>query len=244
MALSGVLLSACGADVSFVYDRTQYQTNQFTENFYDDETLSTIFASENLSYTTNWSFPESQIRQAIPATEPNDPYGDQFALNHKLARAMPSLAYGFESKLFDGILYCTDAERISKSRLQLLPSGMGYRFPKVLDTYSTLGLFMKAGADTDQGGKKITALNVAFSFYRPSIFGYEQMTMHLEIVNLVQSNFPGYYEITLPASILKGIVGFSFTYTIVTPIISEAMEHLTGVFLYEVLLPGATWQNA
>lgn len=236
-----MLLTACGADVAAVYSRNQFQTNEYAENHYVDTVIASTFAPANIAFANTITYPVNDVRKTIPTTS-EDPNGDQFALNEKLAKAMPSIAYGFESKLFDGILFCTDAQRLSKSRLQLLPSGVGYVFPKSLQTYSTLGLFMKAGADTDQGGEKIVDLDVTVSLYRNTNQGWEQFSLIIPVRNLVQSNFPGYYEITLPATLLVGVSGFSLTYTIVNPVPATELASLTGLFLYEVLFPGATWR--
>jgi hypothetical protein len=234
------LLTSCGADVAAVYRRSLYHTNEFSENHYVDRVIADQFQPEQIAFTTNWTFPPSAISDAIPITE-NDPNGDQFALTQKLSRSMPSIAYGFESKIFDGILFCTDAQRLSKSRLQLLPSGFGYVFPRQLATYKTLGLFMKSGADTDAGAQKIIDVNILLSLYRASNFGWEQFTLTLNIRNLIGSNFPGYYEISLPENVLQGISAMSFTYEIVNPLPATDLENLTGIFLYEVLFPYSTW---
>lgn len=234
------LLTACGADIAAVYERDLYQTNIYEENHYVDTVIASTFHSDNIAFSTTWNFPDTDVSNDIP-TSNDDPFGDAFALNEKLSHAMPSIGYGFESKLFDGILFCTDAQRISKSRLQLLPSGFGYVFPKTLSTYQTLGLFMKAGADTNQGAEKILDMNVSLSLYKPSSLGWEQYTLVIEIKDLVASNFPGYYEITLPTNVLTGIQGLSLTYEIVNPQPATEMTNLTGLFLYEVLFPGSTW---
>jgi hypothetical protein len=208
-----------------------------------DTVLATTFAPQNITETTaSLTYPSTQVSQEIPTTL-EDANGDDFALNNKLSLALPALANGFESKLFDGILYCTDAVRLSKSRLQLLPTGMGYRFPKPIrsSVTNTLGLFMKAGADTNGGASHIRELVVQFSLYQVAESGYQRITIDLEIQDLVPSFYPGYYQVTLPEGMLTNTIGFSLTYTIVNPIPASDLETLTGIFLYEVLLPSVVF---
>ena len=238
---SSVLLTACGADVASVYERTLYHTNVFENNYYVDDVLLNTFAEEHITNVdATFEIDASQITQTIP-TSNDDANGDQFALNHKLSLALPAVNYGIESKLFDGILYCTDAQRLSKSRLQLRPSGMGYLFPSPLQSSAnqTLGLFMKAGADTDAGAEHIQDLNVQFTIFKTSGNGYSAIKLNLEITDLVTTFYPGYYQISLPANTLDGTIGFGFTYEIVNPVPSNDLQTLTGIFLYEVLFPSS-----
>jgi hypothetical protein len=238
------LLTACGQDVRLVYDRQLYHTQEFKENHYQNHLLSTTLGSATYSSqaATMLTFANEDIRRAIP-TSTEDPFGDQFALQQKLSRQLPAVAYGIESKLFDGILYCTDAQRLSKSRLQLLPEGMGYVFPESLkqSTSQTIGLFMKAGADTNQQGRHIRSLNVTLTLFKPTTLGWDRVILHLTINDLVQSAFPGYYEVTLPSLALVGTQAFGFEYEIIDPLPFIGGETLTGVFLYEVLFPGSVW---
>ncbi|MEY3431540.1 MAG: hypothetical protein RIS53_438, partial [Bacillota bacterium] len=191
---------------------------------------------------SSFNYDASQVSQTIPTTN-DDPNGDQFALRQKLSLALPDVSYGIESKLFDGILYCTDAQRLSKSRLQLRPSGIGYVFPSPLkhSEAQTIGLFMKAGADTNAGAEHIRDLNVQFTLFQSSDNGIVAIDIHLEITDLVTAFFPGYYQITLPANTLEGTIGFGFRYTIVNPIPANNLEAFTGIFLYEVLFPSSTF---
>ncbi|MBM3909612.1 MAG: hypothetical protein FJ352_02460 [Firmicutes bacterium] len=242
---SSVLLTACGADVAAVYERTLYHTNVFENNYYVDDVLLDTFAEDHITNVeATFEFDASQITQTIPTSNDDandDANGDQFALNHKLSLALPVVNYGIESKLFDGILYCTDAQRLSKSRLQLRPSGMGYLFPSPLQssTNQTLGLFMKAGADMDAGAEHIQDLNVQFTIFKTSGNGYSAIKLNLEITDLVTTFYPDYYQISLPANTLDGTIGFSFTYEIVNPVPSNDLQTLTGIFLYEVLFPSS-----
>ena len=240
---SSILLTACGADVAAVYDRSLYHTNVFENNYYVDEVLLNTFAYENIeSVEATYAFNAAQVSQTIPTTN-DDPNGDQFALNQKLSLALPAVDYGIESKLFDGILYCTDAQRLSKSRLQLRPSGMGYVFPSPLQSSEdqTIGLFMKAGADTDAGAEHIRDLNVQFTLFKNGSNGVIAIELDIQITELVTSFYPGYYQITLPANTLEGTIGFGFSYSIVSPIPSNDLQALTGIFLYEVLFPSSTF---
>ncbi|MEY3609826.1 MAG: hypothetical protein RLZZ264_347, partial [Bacillota bacterium] len=214
---SSILLTACGADVAAVYDRSLYHTNVFENNFYVDEVLINTFSPNQItSVQSSFDYDASQVSETIPTTN-DDPNGDQFALNQKLSLALPALNYGIESKLFDGILYCTDAQRLSKSRLQLRPSGMGYVFPSALQhsQNQTIGLFMKAGADTNAGAEHISDLNVQFTLFKSSENGLVATEINIEITELVTRFYPGYYQITLPANTLEGTIGFAFRYTIV-----------------------------
>ncbi len=240
---SSVLLTACGADVAAVYERTLYHTNVFENNFYNDEVLLHTFSPNQIQEVeTTLAFDAGQVSETIP-TSIDDPNGDQFALNQKLSLALPTLNYGIESKLFDGILYCTDAQRLSKSRLQLRPTGMGYVFSKPIQNSNdqTIGLFMKAGADTDAGAEHIRDLNVQFTLFKSGANGIIATEINIEITDLVATFYPGYYQITLPANTLQGTIGFAFRYTIVSPIPSNDLQPLTGIFLYEVLFPSSTF---
>ena len=241
--VSSVLLTACGADVASVYQRSLYHTNVFENNYYNDQVLSSTFSPSQINdVIATYNFDASQVNQTIPTTQ-DDPNGDQFALNHKLSLALPEVSYGIESKLFDGILYCTDAQRLSKSRLQLRPTGMGYVFPSPLENSNdqSIGLFMKAGADTDAGAEHIRDLEVQFTIFKQTENGFNAIEINLEITDLVTSFYPGYYQITLPENTLEGMIGFAFTYRIVSPLPSNDLQTLTGIFLYEVLFPSATF---
>lgn len=243
LILSTFFLTACGADVVSVYPRSLYHTNIFEQNHYVDTVLSTTFANANITRTSSeLTFEVDEVNQVIP-TSNEDANGDAYALNNKLSLALPSLNYGIESKLFDGILYCTDAQRLSKSRLQLLPTGMGYRFdiPILTSDTNTIGLFMKAGADTDGGASHITSLIVHLSLFKMDGEGYEKIDLNIAINNLVTSFYPGFYQVSLPEGLLENTIGFGFRYTIVNPIPSNDLQTLTGIFLYEVLFPSSVF---
>jgi hypothetical protein len=243
LTLSTVLLTACGADVASVYSRSLYHTNIFNQNHYADTVLTTTFASNRITQiNTNLTYDKDDVSKITP-TSTDDPNGESFALTHKLSLSLPSLGYGIESKLFDGFLYCTDAKRLSKSRLQLLPSGMGYQFqqPMMDSQTNTLGFFMKAGADTDGGARHITELIVHFSIYQMVGLGIQQTILDIPIDNLVTSFNPGYYQVDLPERLFEKTVGFGFTYSIVNPMPTLGLERFTGIFLYEVLFPTASF---
>jgi hypothetical protein len=241
--LTTIFLTACGADVASVYHRSLYHTTIFNQNHYVDTVLTTTFASNRITQiNTSLTFNQDDVSTVIPSSA-DDPNGDSFALTHKLSLNLPSSGYGIESKLFDGILYCTDAQRLSKSRLQLLPSGMGYQFkqPMMDSETNTLGFFMKAGADTNSGARHITELVVHFSIYQMVELGIQQTILDIPIENLVTSFYPGYYQVDLPVHLFHQTIGFGFTYTIVNPIPSIELETFTGIFLYEVLFPTASF---
>ena len=243
MMLSTVLLTACGADVASIYPRSLYHTNIFNQNHYVDTVLTSTFASENITHTTSViTFEFDDVNQVVP-TSVNDANGDFFALNNQLSLALPSLNYGIESKLFDGILYCTDVQRLSKSRLQLLPTGMGYHFSKpiISSDNNTIALFMKAGADTDGGASHIKSLIVHLSLYQIEGKGYKKIDLIIPIDNLVPNSFPGFYQVSLPEGLLENTIGFGFRYTIVNPIPSSDLQTLTGIFLYEMLFPSSVF---
>lgn len=218
-----------------VYDPLLYHTQDFASNMYEDEFFnhiqSRITDQSTLTLTSYSTLQPSQ----------NDPNGDSFAMEHRLSNRFTSLKYGYESKLFDGILYCTDAQRLSKSRLQLLPTGTGFYLPRSLTSMPSLALFMKAGADTNAGAQKIIDLVVNLSFYLPSTNGFLLNQIHVEINDLVPSNYPGYYGFSIPENLTAGALAFGFSYTILDPIPSITLANKTGVFLYEVLFPNATW---
>jgi hypothetical protein len=241
--LTTIFLTACGADVASVYHRSLYHTTIFNQNHYVDTVLTTTFASNRINQINpNLTFNKDDVSTVIPSS-PDDPNGDSFALTHKLSLRLPSSGYGIESKLFDGILYCTDAQRLSKSRLQLLPSGMGYQFQQpMMDSFTnTLGFFMKAGADTNAGARHITEFIVHFSIYQMVGQSVHQTILDIPIDNLVTSFYPGYYQVNLPEQLFNLTIGFGFTYTIVNPIPSIELETFTGIFLYEVLFPTASF---
>jgi hypothetical protein len=233
-------LTSCGQDVRFVYDRLTYHTNEFSENMYVDETLEPLI--QRVTTTLSTTIPSNEINTIVPTT--NDTLGERYAFNNRLSLQLKSLTYGFESKLFDGILFCTDAQRLSKSRLQLLPSGFAYELPSLVETLPSIGLFMKAGADTNAGALKIQQLDVTFTLYIQENGGVRAQSFILPIQNLVQSNFPGYYSFNIPNTISTlGTFAFSFTYQIIAPTPLTEHQSKTGVFLYEVLFPEATFNR-
>jgi hypothetical protein len=231
-------LTSCGQDVRLVYDRSTYHTNEFSENMYIDTKLLPL--TQRVTSSLSSTIPSDEINTTVPTS--NDSLGERYAFNNRLSLQVKSLNYGFESKLFDGILFCTDAQRLSKSRLQLLPSGFAYELPTQIETLPSIGLFMKAGADTNSGALKIQQLNVTFTLYMLENNAVRAQSFVLPIQNLVQSNFPGYYSFSVPNTInTLGTFAFSFTYEIIAPTPLEEHQSKTGVFLYEVLFPEATF---
>jgi hypothetical protein len=217
-----------------VYDRLLYHTQEFDQNNYEDTFFETIESEVTLQTL------DSLLTYSTNQPITNDPNGESFAMQHRLSETFSEFKYGIESKLFDGILYCTDAERTSKSRLQLLPTGTGFYFPRALKNANSLVLFMKAGADTNAGAEKIKDLIVYLTFYVRINGGLHAKTLNVTINDLVPSNFPGYYQFNLPDN-MGQTVAFSFSYAILFPTPSIELATKTGVFLYEVLFPNADW---
>ena len=255
LPLGLLILTSCGQQVSLVYDRVTYHTSVFADNMYEDTYLTNELKPniiETFTYPIN---PEnvvvgvSSLKSEDLVLDDNTPLNDDnFAKTYKLSKSLPSLGYGFESKLFDGILYCTDAVRLSKSRLQLRPSGMGHPFSKSLITYDYTGVFMKAGADTNAGAAKITELNVVLTYYVAN--ENQTYTAHrfvYPVSELRQSDFPQFYgfyfeDTTVTSTTLENALAFSFEYEIMNEEALNSPENLTGIFFYELLLPNATWR--
>ena len=236
-----VFLSACGADVLSVYEKGLYHTNTFAFNFYQDQQKQNLI-NQTLA-STSVDIPASSIDSSLPEGYLTF---DEYAVAHRLANLLPSVGYGIESKIFDGLLFCRDDVRLSKSRLQLLQSGFGYIFPKTLlpSANQIIGLFMKAGADTNDPLQPlpIRSLIIHLSFYIREGEGFHATTLNLAIEDLVPSGLPGYYAVTVPSNTdIDGAMAFSFTYTIVNPLPSTDQISLTGLFLYEIIFPSANW---
>lgn len=216
------------------YDRFLYHTQEFSDNMYDDTFYDAILPT--VASTASIQLENYSTDQPLQ----DDPNGDSYAMQERLSNTFPQFKYGMESKLFDGILYCTDAQRLSKSRLQLRPEGMGFYFPRTLRSFDQIVLFMKAGADTNAGAEKIRDLTVHLSLFELTDDGIIHHRVSVDVNDLVPSNFPGYYEFNLPES-FENILAFGFQYTILSPIPSIDLASKTGVFLYEVLFPNAQW---
>jgi hypothetical protein len=248
-------LTSCGQQVSLVYDRLTYHTGIFADNMYEDTYLSNVL-KPLIDNTITYDIAQEDVVVGVASLNSDDLVledsttlnDDNFAKNYQLSLTLPSLSYGFESKLFDGILYCTDAIRLSKSRLQLTSSGMGHPFPSKLQTYDYTGVFMKAGADTNAGAAKITDLNTILTYY---VMDEDQtLTAHrfvYPVSNLRQSDFPQFYgfyfeDAAMNATTLQGAFAFSFEYEIINEDALNSPTDLTGIFFYELLLPKATWR--
>jgi hypothetical protein len=236
-----VLLSACGSDVIAVYEQGLYHTNTFALNFYQDQQKQQLI-DKTLS-TTVLDIASNHILTTLPNGYVTF---DDYAMANRLANDLPLVGYGVESKLFDGLLFCRDDVRLSKSRLQLLPSGFGYVFPQLFNPIDnqTIGLFMKAGADTNDVSqpRPIQSLIVHLTFYIPMGENFIAQTFNLAIEDLVPSGLPGYYAFVLPENTtIQGAHAFSFTYTIVSPLPTNEQTSLTGLFLYEIIFPSANW---
>lgn len=254
LPLGLLVLTSCGQQVSLVYDRITYHTGVFADNMYQDSYL-TNHLKPRVSNTLRYTLDAEDVIVGVSNLKAEDLMNnnvqindDQFAQSFKLSSSLPALSYGFESKLFDGILYCTDAVRLSKSRLQLNPSGMGHPFSKQLQTYKYTGVFMKAGADTNAGAAKITDLNTLLTYYVDN--GNNTLTAHqfvYPVSNLRQTDFPQFYgfyfeDTTVTSTTLQHAFAFSFEYEILNEEALNSPSNLTGIFFYELMLPQATWR--
>jgi len=248
-----VSLTSCGQDVALALDKDIYHGAMFVDNMYQDTIMATTLAPENINGKTTYTVASDDAIVGIAGLKPADnqsvgvPMADDvYAQTNKLSLALPRVRYGFESKLFDGILHCSDAIRQSKSRLQLRESGFGYVFPSVLGTYDYVGLYLKAGADTSSGGAYIDNPTIKLSFYVPAAGAkFDQHEFVMEITGIRQSDFPQFYGFYFDdagaADAIAGATAFSFAYEI--PAIEDAADQkdYTAVFIYELLLPKSSW---
>jgi hypothetical protein len=250
-----LVLTSCGQQVALVYDRGTYHTNVFADNMYQDTYLTNIL-KPRVTTTMRYTIEAEDVVVGVTGLESDDLLldsetevnDDNFAQTFKLSNTLPALNYGFESKLFDGILYCTDAVRLSKSRLQLQPSGMGHAFSKQLQTYNYTGVFMKAGADTNAGAAKITDLNTILTYYIDN--GNNTLTAHqfvYPVSNVRQSDYPQFYgfyfeDAQVTSTTLQNTFAFSFEYEILNEDALNSPSELTGIFFYELLLPQTSWR--
>jgi len=243
-------LTACGEDLANAMNFNDFRSNVFAENMY------TVWPSElaNVEAVTNYDVGTNVISGFIHLhTEDyeaysSDVYGSDYAAANKLSAIDSSVAYGYPSKLFDGILHCFDAVRSTKSRFQLQPEGFGYRFPHEMYSDDYVGLFLKSGADTDNGGIHIKDIAAHLSFYvlNDATEQYHQYQFNFTVSELPESDYPYFYgfyfEDVLGASstILQATQAVSFTYEILDVVQSSDETH--AVFMYEMLLPNSTWR--
>lgn len=244
-------LVSCGEDLANAQNYGDYRSNIFSENMYtvwpdtikDVESTSVHAIDSDHLVTTVQGLDGDDV-----AGYETDTYGSDFAASHKLSLTDPDVAYGYTSKLFDGILHCYDAVRSTKSRLQLMPQGFGYKFPREMWSYDYVGLFLKSGADTENGGAPISKIAAHLSFYvlNDETSKFIEHRFDFVIDGLVTSDSPEFYgfyfEDGLVASpvALQGAQAVSFTYEVLDATQSSDATH--AVFMYELLLPNSTWR--
>lgn len=240
-------LTACGQDVATALDRGLYHTQLFEDNMYVDSILNSTLAEDNIATTQEHVVDTSDVYAGVSNLKGNEwASDDDYATNNKLSLELPDIRYGFESKLFDGILHCSDAIRISKSRLQIQESGFGYIFPKTLVSAEHVGLYMKSGADTYSGGVFISDVRIFVSFYIPGVG--ESFTKHeisFDITGIRRSDFPqlyAFYFDDLAGDVdLEGATAISVTYEILDDDAKNSDPRYTALFVYELLLPNSEW---
>ncbi|MFA5235331.1 MAG: hypothetical protein WC399_00545 [Bacilli bacterium] len=251
-----IALTSCGQDVALAMDRTTYHTDVFSNNMYDDTVMETRLSPEHIASTQTYPVDGADVFEGVAELKTADRYyndgtgtrevNDEFyATTKKLSLTLPEIKYGFESKLFDGILHCSDAVRISKSRLQLRESGFGYVFPKAITSLDHVGLYLKAGADTYLGGVYITDLRVHVSFYVPTGDQYAKHEFTFDVAGVRRSDFPELYGFYLDdvagAPSLNGATAVSVSYDILDVAAENSNHDYTAIFLYELLLPKSVW---
>jgi hypothetical protein len=251
-----VALTSCGQDVRLALDRSTYHTDVFAENMYEDTVLETSLAPANLASTQTYAVDSTDVVGGVTNLKTADRYYEDdtgtrevndeiYATTKKLSLTLPDVKYGFESKLFDGILHCSDAVRVSKSRLQLRETGFGYFFPETISSLNHVGLYLKAGADTFLGGVYITDLRVHVSFYIPTGNQFAKHEFTFEVTGVRRSDFPEFYgfyfEDVTGAPSLAGATAISVTYDILDAAAESSNHDYTAIFLYELLLPKSVW---
>jgi hypothetical protein len=257
IGLSFIALASCGQDVATALDRNIYHTQLFSDNMYVDEVLGTSLASQHIASVETHVVDSEDLVTGVANLKTADRFYDNngmptvvnddiYSTTNKLSLTLPEVKYGFESKLYDGILHCSDAVRISKSRLQLQASGYGYVFPKALVSVDHVGLYLKAGADTYLGGIKITDVRVNLSFYIPTAENqYAQHVFQFDVFGLRGTDFPqfyGFYFSDVTTINLSGANAYSVTYQILDAAAASSDPDLTALFVYEMLLPKSVWQ--
>ncbi len=251
-----IALTSCGQDVALALDRNTYHTDVFADNMYEDTVLQTELSPERIAATYSYPIASDDVIEGVSNLKTADRYyndgtgarevnDEVYATTKKLSLTLPDVKYGFESKLFDGILHCSDAVRISKSRLQLRESGFGYLFPKTISSLNHVGLYLKAGADTYLGGVYITDLRVHVSFYVPTGSQYVKHAFTFEVSGVRRSDFPQFYgfyfEDVAGAPSLTGATAVSVTYDILDAAAENSDHDYTAIFLYELMLPKSVW---
>ena len=247
-------LTSCGQDVALALGKNVYNEGFFADNMYQDTVLTTTLAPANIAQMTSFDIDDNDVivgvaglRDADRMHNGNQITDDVYAQTNKLSNTLSQVKYGFESKLFDGILHCSDAIRLSKSRLQIRTSGFGYVFPESLATVNHAGLYLKAGADTSGGGVYISDARIHLSFYVPVTEAtYHQYRFSFNVNGIRRSDFPQlygfYFDETAIGDDLAGATAFGVTYEILDAAGLASDPDLTGIFVYEMLLPNSTWQ--
>jgi len=253
IGLSLFVLVSCGQDVAYALDRTTYHTDVFADNMYQDTVLTSTLAPEYIASTTIYAVNQDNLIAGVANLKEADRMynnavinDDVFMKNNKLSQTLPELKYGFESKLFDGMLHCSDAIRVSKSRLQLQESGFGYVFPNTLTSGTFTGLYIKAGADTLSGGVYISDVKVSLSFYEPlDAINFAKHEFQMEIASVRRSDFPQFYgfyfDDVASGFSLDGVTAFSVTYDILDAAASASNPHYTALFVYEMVIAKSVW---
>ena len=248
-----LLLVSCGQDVAQALGQTIYHTQDFASNMYQDSVLATTLTPSAIDDSVTHAVAADDVIIGVANLKGNDglyqgtPINDeQFATTNKLSRTLPEVKYGFESKLFDGILHCSDAIRTSKSRLQIMESGFGYVFPKTIESAPYAGVYLKAGADTYSGGVFITDVRVSLSFYvQQTANTFEKHAFSMDISGIRRSDFPEFYgfyfEDAAPELSLEGATAISVTYEILDAAAQASEPELTALFVYELVLPRSVW---
>ncbi len=257
IALGMIALTSCGQDVALALERTTYHTATFADNMYQDTVLSTTLAPAHIANKMTYTVTRDDLITGVTNVNETDRYvtvngtptlvnDDLFATTYKLSNSLTDVKYGFESKLFDGILHCSDAIRISKSRLQIQASGFGYVFNTPLQSANLLGVYLKAGADTFSGGVAITDVRVKLSYYLPTTnLEFIQHEFNLDVFGIRRLDFPQFYGFYLtdvaPSLSLQGATAVSVQYEILDAAAQASDPHYTAIFVYEVMLPKSTW---
>jgi hypothetical protein len=250
-----IALTSCGQDVALALDRNTYHTDVFADNMYEDTVLQTELSPERIAATYSYPIASDDVIEGVSNLKTADRYYNdapgsrskrRSLCDHtkKLSLTLPDVKYGFESKLFDGILHCSDAVRISKSRLQLRESGFGYLFPKTISSLNHVGLYLKAGADTYLGGVYITDLRVHVSFYVPTGSQYVKHAFHVRVSGCVEglsAVLCFYLMMCGRAPSLTGAPAVSVTYDILDAAAENSDHDYTAIFLYELMLPKSVW---
>ncbi len=250
LPLVALSLTACGEDLDNALNIGDYRSDIFSENMYsvwpselsDVESTATHLVDSDHLITGFTNLDEEDYGPYA-----DDQFGSDFSAANKLSATDSDVAYGFTSKLFDGILHCFDAVRSTKSRLQLPPEGFGYAFPHEMWTQDYVGLFLKSGADTIAGGSYISDATFHLSFYvlNDTTQNYIEHRFDFTIEGIVNTDYPEFYgfyfeDILVEPNVLQGTQAVSLTYEIMDAVISPAGTQ--AIFVYELLLPNSTWR--